>query len=42
MVRVMALPRSGWRGTMTVNSSGKNPASVLCVAIAISSSPGWV
>ena len=35
-------PRSGWRGTITVRSDGKNPARVLCASIRISSSPGWV
>ena len=40
--RAIASPRSGCRGTITVNSPGKNPASVLCASISISSSPGWV
>ena len=40
--RAIAGPRSGCRGTITVSSCGKSPASALCVSIRISSSPGWV
>ncbi len=42
MVRAMASPRSGCRGTITLSSDGKNPASVRCASSRISSSPGWV
>ena len=41
-MRAIASPRSGCRGTITVSSDGKNPASVRCASSRISSSPGWV
>ncbi|OIQ64736.1 hypothetical protein GALL_537120 [mine drainage metagenome] len=42
MARAIASPRPGWRGTITVNSDGKNPESVRCASSNISSSPGCV
>src|SRR5882757_3249949 len=42
MVRAIASPRPGCRGTITLSSDGKNLASERCASSRISSSPGWV